>query len=232
MNNRTKPFALNEERRRFLGVCAGLADYLEVPVLLIRVIVVMACLAWPTLTLAYFITYWWLKPDSDGKVRTYLYATRTAEHFRSLNYRKPIYRSRDKKVAGVCAGIADSLELRTRTVRILAIFSFFVLGPFTFFVYGVLWIALEKQPEGHIGFNGLRKESRIGGSKARPPQTTLNPDAAENSASAQERADDEHIAMSLKECGAAFRSIEARLRHVEAFITSKKFRLHCEINRI
>ena len=78
----------------------------------------------------------------------------------------------------------------------------------------------------------MRKESRKGGSKARPEQTTLNAGSTENSASAQERADDEHIAMSLKECGAAFRSIEARLRHVEAFITSKKFRLHCEINRI
>jgi hypothetical protein len=95
-----------------------------------------------------------------------------------------------------------------------------------------MWIALEKQPEGHSGFNGLRKESRKGGSKARPPQTTLNPDSAENSASAQERAEDEHIAMSVKECGTAFRAIEARLGHVEAFITSKKFRLHCEINRI
>jgi len=232
MNNRTKPFALNEERKRFLGVCAGLADYLEVPVLLIRVIVVMACLAWPTLILAYFVTYWWVKPAAAGKVRTYVSATSTAEHFRSLDYRKPIYRSRDKKLAGVCSGIADYLELRTRTVRILAVLSFFVLGPFTFFVYGVLWIALEKQPQGHQGFNTQRRQARKVNPKSAVANSSASADSTENVASAQERADDAFIAMSVKECAAALHAIEARLRHAEAFITSKKFRLHCEINRI
>jgi len=232
MNNRTKPFALNEERKRFLGVCAGLADYLEVPVLLIRVIVVMACLAWPTLILAYFVTYWWVKPAAAGKVRTYVSATSTAAHFRSLDYRKPLYRGRDKKIAGVCSGIADYLELRTRTVRILAVLSFFVLGPFTFFVYGVLWIALEKQPQGHQGFNAQRRQARKVNPKSAVAYSSASADSAENVASAQERADDADIAMSLRECGEAFRAIEARLRHAEAFITSRKFRLHCEINRI
>lgn len=232
MNNRTKPFSLNEERRRFLGVCAGLADYLEVPVFLIRVIVVMACVAWPTLILAYFVTWWWLKPDAGGKVRTFVSATRTAEHFRSLDYRKPIYRSRDKKVAGVCSGIADYLELRTRTVRILAVLSFFLFGPFTFFVYGVLWIALEKQPQDVVGFNALHRKSRR---QARHPGASSSQDeagAADNPQQNQAPDVDESIAMSVRECAAALHVVENRLRNVEAFITSKKFRLHCEINRI
>ncbi len=232
MSFRTKPFSLNEERKRFLGVCAGLADYMEVPVVLVRIIVVLACLAWPTLIVVYFITYWWLKPDGAGKVRTYVSATRTAEHFRTLDYRKPMYRGRDVRIAGVCSGIADYLELRTRTVRILALLSFFVFGPFSFFVYGVLWIALEKQPQDYVGFNAQRKQARM---QARHPGAagSQKQDAtAESTPEAQARDAEESIAMSVRECAAALHAVENRLRDVEAFITSKKFRLHCEINRI
>jgi phage shock protein C len=232
MSCRAKPFSLNEERRRFLGVCAGLADYMEVPVVLVRIIVVLACVAWPTLIVVYFIAYWWLKPDNAGKVRTYVSATRTAEHFRSLDYRKPLYRGRDVKIAGVCSGIADYLELRTRTVRVLSLLSFFVFGPFTFFVYGLLWIALEKQPQDYVGFNALRKKARMeerhpGAARSLPADDPLASQPPAQSADA-----DEAIAMSVRECAAVLQTLEGRLRHVEAFITSKKFRLHCEINRI
>lgn len=232
MSCRAKPFSLNEERKRFLGVCAGLADYMEVPVVLVRIIVVLACLAWPTLIVVYFIAYWWLKPDGAGKVRTYVSATRTAEHFRTLDYRKPMYRGRDIKIAGVCSGIADYLELRTRTVRILALLSFFVFGPFSFFVYGLLWIALEKQPQDYVGFNSLRKKARMEERHPGAARSQPDVDPVASQTPAHEADAEEAIAMSVRECAAALHTVENRLRDVEAFITSKKFRLHCEINRI
>lgn len=222
MSPRNRPFELNQQRKRFLGVCAGLADYMDVPIVLVRIIVVLACITWPTLVLVYFVAYWWLKPDSNGKVRSYLSASRTAEHFRSLNYRKPLYRGRDVKVAGVCSGIADYLELRARTVRILAVLSFFVAGPFTFFVYGVLWIALEKAPQDGIGL------------ASRHPRDTREDDGGIDSTQQADRRVDRQAdnAMSVRECAASLQQVEARLRDVEAFITSRRFRLHCEIKRI
>jgi phage shock protein C len=222
MSPRSRPFELNQQRKRFLGVCAGLADYMDVPVVLVRIIVVLACITWPTLVLVYFVAYWWLKPDGNGKVRTYLSASRTAEHFRSLNYRKPLYRGRDVKVAGVCSGIADYLELRARTVRILAVLSFFVAGPFTFFVYGVLWIALEKAPQDSMGL-ASRRSWDSGEDADEMAQTTATASRADRQAD---------NAMSVRECAAALQQVEARLRDVEAFITSRRFRLHCEIKRI
>ena len=226
MSPRNRPFELNLQRKRFLGVCAGLADYLDVSVVLVRVIVVLACISWPTLVLAYFLTYWWLKPEGTGKVRTFVSASRTAEHFRSLNYRKPLYRGRDVKVAGVCSGIADYLELRARTVRILAVLSFFVAGPFTFFLYGVLWIALEKAPADSLGLAGRRAQQDALQPDEGDPAQTLN-------AGTTRRADTQaDLAMSVQECAAALRRVEERLRDVEAFITSRRFRLHCEIKRI
>jgi phage shock protein C len=222
MNPRNRPFELNQQRKRFLGVCAGLADYMDVPVVLVRVIVVLACITWPTLVLVYFLAYWWVKPDGSGKVRTYVSATRTAEHFRSLNYRKPLYRGRDVKVAGVCSGIAEYLELRARTVRILAVLSFFIAGPFTFFVYGVLWIALEKTPQDSVGH-----------ASRRPWDRSEDADGIASTPQLDGRADRQaDNAMSVRECAAALQQVEARLRDVEAFITSRRFRLHCEIKRI
>lgn len=227
MSPRNRPFELNERRKRFLGVCAGLADYMDVPVVLVRIIVVLACITWPTLALVYFLTYWWLKPDGQGKVRTFVSASRTAAHFRSLNYRRTIYRGHDVKIAGVCSGIADYLELRARTVRILAVLSFFLAGPFTFFVYGVLWIALEKAPAdaaGHATRRAPADDAETSSTAARAAPGIVTADRMKDDQAA--------IAMSVRECAAALQQVESRLRDVEAFITSRRFRLHCEIKRI
>lgn len=244
MSIKTNRFQLNRENGRFLGVCAGLADYLEVPAFLIRVIFVLACISWPTLSLVYFVTYWWLNKGMDeGKVRSYLSGTRTANHFRSLNYRKPLYRStRSRRIAGVCGGIADYLEVSAGLVRILTIVSFCFFGPFTFFAYGVCWIALEKQPQDFVGYNASRKRDRHASRRKRRYGDDYDEDSVEemvsaatantNSKRSAESQEDDGIAMSLKECSGAFNVIENRLREAEAFITSKKFRLHCEINRI
>lgn len=227
MNNRPNRFTLNRENRRFLGVCAGLADYLEVPAFLIRIIFVLACLAWPTLILIYFVTYWWLNRDmNSGTVRSFISESKTAEHFRGLDYRKQMYRNpRRGRIAGVCSGIAEYLEISTFIVRVLTVLSLFIFGPFTFFAYCVCWMVLEKNPH-EAQYRSGRRQRRRERHAAR-----FNGDAT-TSAAATESESRESISLSLQECSAAFNGIESRLRNVEAFMTSKKFRLHCEINRI
>lgn len=228
MNTRPNKLTLNREKKRFCGLCAGLADYLEVPVFIIRVIVVLACLAWPILILVYMAVCWWLKKDmNEGKVRSFLTESRTANHFRNVDYRKQMYRNtRNKKIAGVCSGIADYLEVSTRKVRLVTLLSFFLFGPFTFFVYGVLWIVLEKNPHSFHSYRGQQSHQR--GSQQPPAD---EPAFAPDTQSAESRSN-ASIALSLQECSGAFNKLETRLRDVEAFMTSKKFRLHCEINRI
>ncbi len=228
MNTKPNKLTLNREKKRFCGLCAGLADYLEVPVFIIRVIVVLACLAWPILILVYMAVCWWLKKDmNEGKVRSFLSESRTANHFRNVDYRKQMYRNtRRKKIAGVCSGIADYLEISTRKVRLVTLLSFFIFGPFTFFVYGVLWIVLEKNPHNYHSYRGQQAHQR--GSQQTPAD---EPAFAPETQSAESRSN-ASIALSLQECSSAFNKLETRLRDVEAFMTSKKFRLHCEINRI
>lgn len=236
MNAKNNRFTLNRENRRFLGVCAALANYLEVPTVVIRIITLLACLTWPTLILVYFITYWWLKQDNqDGKMHNFITGSKTAEHFRNVDYRKAIYRNpNNARIAGVCSGIADYLEIGTFSVRFITLLSFFLFGPFTFFAYLVCWIVLERNPDAPT--RGSRRHRRAARRHRHAPrgeavdamdETESDYDQAGSSSAAQAS-----IAMSMQECSAVFNTIETRLRDVEAFITSKKFRLHCEINRI
>jgi len=37
---------------------------------------------------------------------------------------------------------------------------------------------------------------------------------------------------SAEDCAAIYQTMETKLRDIEAYMTSKQFRLHCEINRI
>ncbi|MES3007391.1 MAG: PspC domain-containing protein [Pseudomonadota bacterium] len=233
MNARPNKLTLNHEKKRFCGLCAGLADYLDVPVLIIRIIAVLACIAWPVLILVYLAVCWWLKKDmNESKMRSFLSESRTANHFRNVDYHKQLYRNtRSKRIAGVCSGIAEYLEVSTRKIRLVTILSFFLFGPFTFFLYGVLWIVLEKNP------TGGRLDHRRRGRRRRnsEPTSTVDPDFEpdfEPITQSPESLSNASIALSLQECSVAFGKIETRLRDVEAFITSKKFRLHCEINRI
>mgnify|MGYP006446496061 CR=1 FL=1 len=54
----------------------------------------------------------------------------------------------DKKVAGVCAGLAKSFEVDPTIVRILFVFSMFVLNGFGFWLYLALILVMPVLPEG------------------------------------------------------------------------------------
>ncbi len=61
------------------------------------------------------------------------------------NAEKPLRRSRDKKIAGVCAGIAEKLELDPTFVRVIFVL-FFLLGGGGFLAYLILWFVLPEEP--------------------------------------------------------------------------------------
>jgi len=53
--------------------------------------------------------------------------------------------SRDKKIAGVCAGLADYFDLDPTLVRVLWLLAIFFAGT-GFLVYLILWIVLPVAP--------------------------------------------------------------------------------------
>lgn len=222
------PLTLDRENRKVLGVCGGFARYLEVPSALVRVIYCVACFASPFLIIVYFVMYWLLEDEErPARIKAAMGGlseksrkqrasapgpepeptTGTEAQSPRFDLKKPLYRSRSNvRIAGVCAGIADYLGISTFIVRLVTFLSLFILGGVSLWAYVIFWIVLDKEPK-------ARKVTGKRNSRTDEHQTTENcPD--------------------IDQCHNALRAAEKRLQDVEAFMTSKQFRLHCEINRI
>lgn len=266
MSVRPGSLHLDRENGRFLGVCAGLANWLDVPTIVVRIVFIICVLSWPTLIIGYFILYLCLDKDlTPDKMKDYFANASTAEHFRQLNYRKPIYKnSRNKRIAGVCAGIADYLEVSTFSVRLVALISLFVFGPFTFWAYVICAFAFDPDPYAEPSDRSTRREARRQAKRERrearharyhrPPNSYVNEETDAQSgngetASAGSQSRDfqskgfkaeakassnsaQANSFGRAQCTEIFSDLEMRLREIEAYMTSKRFRLHCEINRI
>lgn len=263
MNTGTSRLKLNRRDARWLGVCAGIAEWLDVPTVLVRIIFVICVISWPTLIIGYFLLYFCLDKDiTPDKMRNYFKDATTAEHFKQLNYRKPIYRNeRNKRIAGVCSGIADYFEVSAFAVRAVTLFSLFVFGPFTFWAYVICIFVFEADPHATASSRQERRERRTRRKAARRARrknrksyvneeyaqfsediadATEEATAAFKEAAEEYRATEDNIAAeedpsahyTREQCSDIYNSMELRLREIEAFMTSKKFRLHCEINRI
>jgi len=286
----TDSMRLDRQNARWLGVCAGIANWLDVPAVLVRIVFVVCTLAWPPLIVAYFVIYFCVDKDfTPDQIRDYFSDSETAAHFRRVNYRKPLYRNIDnKRVAGVCAGIADYLEVSAFSVRIVTLLSFFVTGPFTFWAYVIAWFVIEPDPDS-VRSSGCssrraskqeRREARRArrarraerreryaeyrknfGGRGRVSRAAMRNGAvrkgyrnqeeapaqaepefdyeeqasamhAERSHESADASTDERVRYSRSQCTKIYSELEQRLRGIEAFMTSKRFRLHCEINRI
>ncbi len=279
MNTGTSRLKLNREDARWLGVCAGIAEWLDVPIVLVRVIFVVCVISWPTLIIGYFLLYFCLDKDiTPDKMRNYFKGASTAEHFKQLNYRKPIYRNeRNKRIAGVCSGIADYFEVSAFAVRAVTLFSLFLFGPFTFWAYIICIFVFEPDPHvdpsSRSAWRAERRQRRAARRAARRARRRQRKGYTDDDYSqfAEEMADEAYVEvatafegakeqfkkefaeevqkskskskakMQTREaesshgrdrCTEIYNSLELRLREIEAFMTSKRFRLHCEINRI
>ena len=58
---------------------------------------------------------------------------------------KRLLRSKDKKIAGVCAGLANYFDIDPTIVRILFVIIFFAGGA-SLLAYLIMWIAMPEEP--------------------------------------------------------------------------------------
>lgn len=58
---------------------------------------------------------------------------------------KRLMRSKDKKIAGVCAGLANYFDIDPTIVRILFVIIFFAGGA-SLLAYLIMWIAMSEEP--------------------------------------------------------------------------------------
>jgi phage shock protein C len=138
----------NRPRRRLLrrpaegkigGVCAGLAEYFDTDVALVRAAWVVLSI-WPgavVLGIVAYIAAWVLTPRAeaaDGAV---------------LSSRPRLVRSRtDRRIAGICGGLADYFDVDPTIVRITWVILSIVAGAVVFGVvaYLIAWFIIPAAP--------------------------------------------------------------------------------------
>ena len=124
---------------------------------------------------------------------------------------------RNGKIAGVCAGIADYFGWELWLVRVVALASVLLgFGSFLPVLYFVGWIVLEKKSvaENRSGVVTKPVADRPVEVKTRVWQRGEAPPRALNHLKQQ------------------FDAIEYRLRDMETYVTSSKFQLHREFNKL
>jgi phage shock protein C len=235
------PLELDRENRKFLGVCAGLANYLEVEAWTVR-LVFLGCLifgAW-FLIPAYFGA-WFLLDESSAKVREAVVESHMVTHFKNVDYKKKLYRNmQEGKVLGVCAGIADYLEVSVFSVRmiflLLVLFTVFPL----FFYFGAALVVDKKPQAVYYQESTYFDASR----KAEPAGATMHfGESGESKAEArtqharperEPRVERERFSKrhEFQYAARKFANLQTRLARIEAYVTSKHFRLNREFRNM
>jgi phage shock protein C len=217
---------------KFLGVCAGLANYLGVEPWGVR-LVFLGCVifgGWFLVPL-YFIL-WFLLDDSSASVRDSLADNLMVKHFRTVDYRKKLWRNtRDGKILGVCAGLADYLEVNVFAVRVVfLVLTFFTGFPLLFYFGSAL--VLDKRPWDDYDIPASRMApepapaaagSTAGPRMTREPPPRRGPDVKQNQYSKRRE---------FQYCARKFATLQGRMARLEAYVTSSRFKLHREFKNI
>lgn len=244
-----KTLQLDKVHAKWLGVCAGVANYLEVEPWTVR-LVFLGCMmfgGWFLVPMYFFA--WYLLDENSSQLRDTILDNQAVKHFRTVDYRKKMYRNtRDGKLAGVCAGIADYLEVSAFTVRILFLLLTFLTGfPILFYIGAML--VLEKRPE--YDYEDQQEVRSRAWTARMDRDSAAATQAASGAGTAQAHADngaggnarragnerarprDQYSQRrEFQYCARKFATLQQRLTRLEAYVTSSRFRLQREFRNM
>ena len=122
MSARRTRFYLDKQHAKFLGVCAGIADYTGINSLWVRVgFVVLTLLTFPWLLIAYFLTAWLAdaKPSElaglDAEETRFWQGVRTSPR-RSVREVHSSFRDLDRRLADIEAHVTSSSSRLAREI--------------------------------------------------------------------------------------------------------------------
>src|SRR5262245_3281236 len=120
------------------GVCAGLADYFNADVALVRAAWIVLSI-WPgavVLGVVAYLAAWLLMPRADA-----------ADGVSAAPQPRPV-RSSDRRIAGVCGGLAEYFEVDPTIVRVTWLILSIIPGAVVFGViaYLIAWFIIPPAP--------------------------------------------------------------------------------------
>lgn len=136
--DKNKRLMLSNDDQKILGVCGGLAEYLEIDVLLIRLIFVFLVFIPPAVGIwIYLVLALILPPNPNSRKETH------------MEDKKLYLSNTDKKMLGVCGGIAEYLGVDSTVVRAIFAVLFFAFGT-GLLAYFVLYFIMPKRNDHFI----------------------------------------------------------------------------------
>lgn len=160
MPNSQREFRLNQRCAKLGGVCAGLADYFNFPVWVVRVGFIAAgiMIGWPIAIFAYIVACCcFSEGNSFSAPLQGIMNFPVIRHFKAVDYSKPLQKSSRGKILGVCKGIADYLEVKPWIIRLIALLSLFSSGPLAVVLYFVAAIVMDRD---HGGYDATQRYFR------------------------------------------------------------------------
>jgi phage shock protein C len=123
---------------KIAGVCAGLAEYFDADVALVRAAWVVLSI-WPgaiVLGIIAYIAAWVLMPRAD------------APSERASTRRRLVRSATDRRIAGVCGGLAEYFDVDPTIMRVAWVIVSIVAGAVIFGViaYVVAWFVIPPAP--------------------------------------------------------------------------------------
>lgn len=127
-----------------------------------------------------------------------------------------LYRNtRDQKVAGVCAGLADHFNVDHWVVRLIAVGGFFFFNMLMVWAYLGAWIAMAPRPKGSAAQQRYRYDENL--HQDRPVNIfRYQGSASDRLQTAKQRMED----------------VVDRVGKMERYVTSKRFELDREFSRM
>ncbi len=138
---------------------------------------------------------------------------------------RKLYRNtRDAKLMGVCAGLADYLDVRTCVIRFLTILAIIFSGGWVIALYVVMGFVLDPMPEHFY-------RPRPAPEPERPSRRERRRERREQRRDRRywQRTEPSQPDYDTRDVRRRYQTIEQRLRNLEAYMTSKKFRLDREL---
>ena len=121
--------------KKFLGLCGGLADYFKVDPTLIRIAV--ACIALYTAIIPALIAY---------VVMSFVFPQQPEGYTTTEPAKKLMKSSDNKKIAGVCAGLAKYFGMDATIVRFIFALSLLIFG-FGLTIYIVCLVLMPSEAQ-------------------------------------------------------------------------------------
>jgi phage shock protein C len=132
----------------------------------------------------------------------------------------------DRKIMGVCGGIAEWLGVAPLAVRLVTFGSFFVVGPITIAAYVLLAILVDK--DGAEKRVSPKASGAWGDGRA---YASTGKFSREDNVDPMGGPGAPRVAESMPRLLRRFNMIEERLRKAEAEVTSTGFRINSELKR-